>query len=84
MALGDIDPQGFLGSRPGGQDKEEGEKFSGSHHDWAMDHATSDTVLGDFDGDPSRLTEMDALVAYLQMLGTLVDFSTYEPELNER
>jgi cytochrome c oxidase cbb3-type subunit 2 len=32
-----------------------------------------------FDGDPSRLTEMDALVAYLQMLGTLVDFTSYEP-----
>jgi len=28
----------------------------------------------DFDGDPSRLTEMDALVAYLQGLGTQVDF----------
>jgi cbb3-type cytochrome oxidase cytochrome c subunit len=27
----------------------------------------------DFDGDPSRITEMDALIAYLQMLGTLVD-----------
>lgn len=27
----------------------------------------------DFDGEPGRLTEMDALVAYLQMLGTLVD-----------
>jgi cytochrome c oxidase cbb3-type subunit 2 len=27
----------------------------------------------DFDGDPNRLTEMDALVAYLQMLGTLVN-----------
>jgi len=27
----------------------------------------------DFDGDPGRVTEMDALVAYLQMLGTLVD-----------
>jgi len=27
----------------------------------------------DFDGDPSRVTEMDALIAYLQMLGTLVD-----------
>ncbi len=27
----------------------------------------------DFDGDPNRLTEMDALVAYLQVLGTLVD-----------
>ncbi len=31
----------------------------------------------DFDGDPDRITEMDALIAYLQMLGTLVDFSTY-------
>ncbi|RXR30417.1 cytochrome-c oxidase, cbb3-type subunit II [Sphingobium fluviale] len=28
----------------------------------------------DYDGDPKTLTEMDALVAYLQMLGTLVDF----------
>lgn len=27
----------------------------------------------DFDGDPTRITEMDALIAYLQMLGTLVD-----------
>ncbi|ASP87192.1 cytochrome-c oxidase, cbb3-type subunit II [Sinorhizobium meliloti] len=34
--------------------------------------------LGDFDGDPQRLSEMDALIAYLQMLGTLVDFSTYD------
>jgi cytochrome c oxidase cbb3-type subunit 2 len=33
---------------------------------------------GDFDGDPAALTEMDALVSYLQMLGTLVDFSTYD------
>ncbi len=34
--------------------------------------------IGDFDGDPRHLTEMDALVAYLQMLGTLVDFETYD------
>ncbi len=34
--------------------------------------------VGDFDGDAGKLTEMDALVAYLQMLGTLVDFSTYD------
>jgi cytochrome c oxidase cbb3-type subunit 2 len=33
----------------------------------------------DFDGNPRRITEMDALVAYLQMLGTLVDFTDYEP-----
>jgi cytochrome c oxidase cbb3-type subunit 2 len=27
----------------------------------------------DFDGNPAKVTEMDAVVAYLQMLGTLVD-----------
>ncbi len=27
----------------------------------------------DFDGDPESITEMDALVAYLQVLGTMVD-----------
>jgi cytochrome c oxidase cbb3-type subunit 2 len=37
-------------------------------------------VLGDFDGDPKRLTEMDALVAYLQILGRMVDFKTVKPE----
>jgi len=33
----------------------------------------------DFDGDPKRVTEMDAIVAYLQMLGTLVDTRAAEP-----
>ena len=32
--------------------------------------------IRDFDGDPDRLTEMDALVAYMQMLGTLVDVNS--------
>lgn len=41
-------------------------------------------LLGDFDGDPQALSEMDALVAYLQMLGTLVDFSTYDKAANYR
>lgn len=40
--------------------------------------------IGDFDGNPAALTEMDALVAYLQMLGTLVDFSTYDPATGYR
>ncbi len=30
-----------------------------------------------FDGEPG-ISEMDALIAYMQMLGTLVDFSTFE------
>jgi cytochrome c oxidase cbb3-type subunit 2 len=33
---------------------------------------------GDFDGNPGAITEMDALVAYLQVLGTMVDFSASE------
>ncbi|PIV72816.1 MAG: cytochrome-c oxidase, cbb3-type subunit II [Rhodobacteraceae bacterium CG17_big_fil_post_rev_8_21_14_2_50_65_11] len=33
----------------------------------------------DFDGNPA-VTEMDAVIAYLQMLGTLVDFSTFTPD----
>jgi cytochrome c oxidase cbb3-type subunit 2 len=37
-------------------------------------------TVRDFDGDPTKVTEMDALVAYLQVLGTMVDFKTYEPE----
>ena len=40
-------------------------------------------VVSNFDGDPSKLTEMDALVAYLQMLGTLVDFSLYQADAPE-
>ncbi|MGY8996242.1 MAG: cytochrome-c oxidase, cbb3-type subunit II [Alphaproteobacteria bacterium] len=32
-------------------------------------------AVGDLDGDPLRLTEMDALVAYLQILGRMVDFA---------
>jgi cytochrome c oxidase cbb3-type subunit 2 len=38
----------------------------------------------DFDGRPDRVTEMDALIAYLQMLGTLVDFNAYKAEANLR
>lgn len=35
-------------------------------------------VISNFDGDAATLTEMDALVAYLQMLGTLVDFKSFD------
>ena len=40
--------------------------------------------IRDFDGNPGQLTEMDALVAYLQMLGTLVDLKAYQQEENLR
>jgi cytochrome c oxidase cbb3-type subunit 2 len=34
---------------------------------------------GAFDGNPAVVTEMDAVVAYMQMLGTLVDFRDVTP-----
>jgi cytochrome c oxidase cbb3-type subunit 2 len=36
--------------------------------------------IRNFDGESGAPTELDALIAYLQMLGTLVDFSTYEAD----
>jgi cytochrome c oxidase cbb3-type subunit II len=36
-------------------------------------------AVSNFDGAP-ELTEMDALIAYLQVLGTMVDFSTFTPD----
>jgi cytochrome c oxidase cbb3-type subunit 2 len=37
-----------------------------------------------FGGDPRRVTEADALIAYLQMLGTQVDFKLYDDKANVR
>ncbi|MDP6704710.1 MAG: cytochrome-c oxidase, cbb3-type subunit II [Alphaproteobacteria bacterium] len=42
------------------------------------------STVRDFDGNPEMISEMDALVAYLQMLGTLVDFDAYKPAENQR
>jgi cytochrome c oxidase cbb3-type subunit 2 len=38
----------------------------------------------DYDGNPGRLTEADALIAYLQVLGTLIDFRLYDDKANLR
>ena len=35
----------------------------------------------DFDGQPEFVSEMDALIAYLQSLGTFVDFKDYDLEM---
>ncbi len=38
----------------------------------------------DYDGNPGRISEADALIAYLQVLGTLVDFKLYNDKANIR
>ena len=40
-------------------------------------------AMREFDGNPDKITEMDAIIAYMQMLGTLVDFNEYEAQTDE-
>ena len=44
----------------------------------------SGVQIRNFDGQPGKPTEMDALISYLQVLGTMVDFSAYKAEDNLR
>ncbi|GAA6161645.1 MULTISPECIES: cytochrome-c oxidase, cbb3-type subunit II [Ruegeria] len=50
-----------------------------SDYDGLLERYGDKVSVRNFDGQP-ELTEADALVAYLQMLGTLVDFSTFTPD----
>ena len=49
-----------------------------SDYDGLLDRYGEGVNLRNFDGAPG-VSEADALIAYLQMLGTLVDFSTFTP-----
>ncbi len=69
------------------------EQIANAEKDWLSqanpdgDNSDVDALLArypkaqarNFDGKPG-VSEMDALIAYLQMLGTLVDFSTFTPD----
>ncbi len=44
----------------------------------AVEQLEAQAKKGNFDGDASRITEMDALIAYLQVLGTMVDFNQFK------
>jgi cytochrome c oxidase cbb3-type subunit 2 len=35
---------------------------------------------GNYDGNPTNVSEMDALVSYLQVLGTMVDFKKFDED----
>jgi cytochrome c oxidase cbb3-type subunit 2 len=61
--------------------KEFGETVAKSLHiPDAEKNLISQAQLGNYDTNPENVTEMDALVAYLQMLGTLVDFKKYDDD----
>jgi cytochrome c oxidase cbb3-type subunit 2 len=50
-----------------------------SDYDGLLERYGDKINVRNFDGN-ADITEADALIAYLQMLGTLVDFSTFTPQ----
>jgi len=44
----------------------------------AEENLMRQALANNYDGQRARISEMDALVAYLQVLGTMVDFSKYD------
>lgn len=53
---------------------------AGSDNQTAMEERYGGPLnVRDFDGNPMLVSEMDALIAYLQVLGTMVKFTDYEP-----
>ncbi|WP_439575676.1 cytochrome-c oxidase, cbb3-type subunit II [Phreatobacter sp.] len=59
-----------------------------SDHVRALQQRYPNATARNFGGNPAAaqgvVTEMDALVAYLQVLGTMVDFKTYDARANMR
>ena len=50
-----------------------------SDYDGLLERYGDNVNVRNFDGQPG-VSEMDAMIVYLQMLGTLVDFSTFVPD----
>ena len=46
----------------------------------AFEERYAKAQVRNFDGNAEMIPELDALIAYMQMLGTLVDFTTYKAE----
>lgn len=44
----------------------------------AENNLMKEAIQGNYDGNKDDITEMDALVAYLQVLGTMVDFKQFD------
>jgi cytochrome c oxidase cbb3-type subunit 2 len=55
--------------------------FGGLEDRYGEDAFGTPVNVRNFDGQPA-LTEADALIAYIQVLGTMVDFSTFTPVAN--
>lgn len=53
------------------------------NHDGLMKRYGEKVNMRDFDGQKEFVSEMDALVAYLQVLGTMADIQDYNPDIGQ-
>ena len=53
-------------------------------YDGLIERYGDKVIVRNFDNQAGPATELDALIAYLQMLGTLVDFDQYDAKANNR
>lgn len=51
------------------------------HHDGLTARYGAKVTMRDFDGQKEFISEMDALVAYLQVLGTMAELKDYDPDI---
>ncbi|MEM6603650.1 MAG: cytochrome-c oxidase, cbb3-type subunit II [Pseudomonadota bacterium] len=51
------------------------------HHEGLIARYGEKVNYRDFDGQPTLVSEMDALIAYLQVLGTMAELKNYDPDL---
>lgn len=52
-----------------------------THHDALIERYGNKVNMRNFDGQKQFVSEMDALIAYLQVLGTLADIKDYNPDI---
>ena len=52
-----------------------------THHDGIIRRYDNKVNFNDFDGQKEFVSEMDALISYLQVLGVMVDFKDYDIQL---
>lgn len=51
------------------------------NHDGLLNRYGEKVNMRDFDGNPLLTSELDALISYLQVLGTLADLKDYNPDI---
>lgn len=59
-------------------------RLESDNHDGLISRYGEKVNMRDFDGQKEFVSEMDALIAYLQVLGTMAELKDYNPDINNK